>query len=117
MNVASFDKAYDFGGIDELHTYACRIARKLLLMSACEEGHPVLAIEEDLIEMAKAKLQEFLLGAFPDDPTIVSLSAIVAVKRVAASKIIASDIETAVKRSLLVQLNEMSMEDLMKPVH
>jgi hypothetical protein len=117
MNVASYDKAYDLGGVEELHTYACRIARKLLLQSSCEEGHPVLAIEEDLIEMAKARLQEFLLGAFPDDPAIVRSSAIVAVKRVAASKIRNSDVDTEVKRSLLQQLQEMSMEDLVPRVH
>jgi hypothetical protein len=116
MNVAT-DYAYDFGGIDVLHTYACRVARRLLLRSSCEEDHPVLAIEEDLIEMAKARLQEFLLASFPDDPTIVRLSAIIAVKRVAASRIRAADIDQIVKRDLLGQLSEMSMEDLIPQVH
>ena len=117
MNVASFDRAEDFGSIEELQTYACRVARKLLLLCSCEEGHVVLVIEEDLIEMAKARLQEFLLSAFPEDQSIVRLSAIVAVKRVAASKIIAADIDTSVKKSLLAQLQEMPMEDLVPQVH
>ncbi len=117
MNVASFDKAYDFGSIDELRTYARRVARWLILRGSCGEGHPILTIEEDLIEMAKARLQEFLLGAFPDDSSVVRQTAIVAVKRVAASKIIASDQDTEIKKNLLTQLNEMSMEDLIPQVH
>src|SRR5512135_79879 len=116
MNVAS-DFAYDFGGIDVLHTYACRVARRLLLKSSCEEDHPVLAIEEDLIEMAKARLQEFLLASFPDEPSIIRLSAIIAVKRVAASKIQAAEVDQEVKKELLGQLDEMPMEDLIPRVH
>jgi hypothetical protein len=116
MNVAS-DYAYDFGGIDVLHTYACRVARRLLLKSSCDEDHPVLAIEEHLIEMAKSRLQEFLLASFPEDPSIMRLSAIVAVKRVAASKIQAADIDLAVKKELLGQLDEMPMDDLIPQVH
>jgi hypothetical protein len=118
MNVA-FDSAYDFGDIEVLHVYACRVARKLLLgQRGLEAGHPVLTIEEDLIEMAKARLQEFLLGSFREDPAIVRLSAIVAVKRVAASKIIAaSDIDNVAKQDLLRQLSFMPMEDLIPQVH
>jgi hypothetical protein len=117
MNVASFDKAYDLGSVEELHTYARRIARWLLLKCSCEEGHPILAIEEDLIEMSKARLQEFLLGAFPEDPSIVRQTAIVAVKRVAASRIYAAEVDTEVKQNLLTQLQEMSMDDLIPQVH
>jgi hypothetical protein len=111
------DFAYDLGGIDVLRTYAYRVARRLLLKSSCEEDHPILAIEENLIEMAKARLQEFLLGSFPEDPKVVRLSAIIAVKRVAASKIRAADIDQEIKKELLGQLDDIPMGDLIPSVH
>jgi hypothetical protein len=112
MNLAT-DIVSDISKIGTLSTYACRIARRLLLKSKCEEGHPVLAIEDDLIEMAKARFQEFLLMTFPrDDLSLTRLSAIVAVKRVAASKIRTADIDVETKRKLLDELNDMPMDDL-----
>lgn len=116
MNVAT-DSAFDLGGVDVLHTYACRVARRLLLKLSCDEEHPVLQIEENLIEMAKSRLQEFLLSAFPEDKSIVRLSAIIAVKRVAASKIIAADVDKSVKQGLLNQLYAIPMDDLVPSIH
>jgi len=111
MNLAT-DIVSDISEIETLSTYACRVARRLLLKCNCEEGHPVLAIEDDLIEMAKARFQEFLLISFPDDLNTTRLSAIVAVKRVAASRIRAADLESDVENRLLNQLNDMPMDDL-----
>lgn len=116
MNVAT-DSAYDFGGIDELHTYAHRVARRLLLKLSCHEGHQILLIEEDLIEMAKSRLQAFLLSSFPEDKGTMLLSVIIAVKRVAASRIINADVEKPVKQELLDQLYSLPMEDLIPSVH
>jgi len=120
MTVA-IDSAYEFGGIPVLRTYACRIARQLLLhaklKNATVESDPILAIEADLVEMAKARLQEFLLASFPDNQNIVRLIAIVAVKKVAASRITSEDIDSDAKKFLLSQLGDMSMEDLIPQVH
>ena len=118
MNV-TFDSTHDLGDVEVLHVYACRVARKMLLgQRGLEEGHPVLVIEEALIEMARSRLQEFLLGAFKEDMTIIRLSTIAAIKRVIASKIItAYDVDMTSKRELLDKLSDMSMEDLIPQVH
>lgn len=120
MNVVT-DSAYEFGAIPVLRTYAYRIARQLLLhaklKNATAESDPILAIEADLVEMAKARLQEFLLASFPENKNVVRLIAIVAVKKVAASRIASEDIDSDAKEFLLAQLGEMSMEDLIPQVH
>ena len=108
----------ELGELDLLQTYASRVARRMLLMRFCGEGHPVLAIEEDLIQMAKSRLQEFLLASFDSDrldlvrPLLSSV-----VRKVAYSRIMASDADHEVKESLLEELQDMPMEDLLPPVH
>ncbi len=68
--------------------------------------------------MAKARLQEFLLSSFPEDRGIIRLAAIVAVKKVAAYKIVSDhDIDTDVKRGILKELGEMPMDDIIPQVH
>ena len=117
MNLAT-DNVSDISEIETLSTYACRIARRLLLRCNCEEGHPVLLIEDDLIEMARARFQEFLLMHFPpDDLNLTRLSAIVAVKRVAASKIRAADLDKSTEDHLLEQLSNMPLDDLIPRIH
>ena len=88
-----------------------------LPVAECEGLWRRLAIEKDLVEMAKARLQEFLLASFPEDRNIIRLFAIVSVKRVAASKISAEEIDFDIKKLLLHQLSEMQMDDLIPRVH
>lgn len=119
MNLVS-DSVSDFGGVPVLRTYACRVARQLLLRAKLQNvaESQVLSTEDDLVEMAKARLQEFLLASFPDDRGTIRLAAIVAVKKVAASKIICDhDIDTDVKQGILKELSELPMDDLIPQVH
>ena len=47
--------------------YATRLARLYFLQHACSDNHPVLVAEQQLIEMARSKLQESLLASFSVD--------------------------------------------------
>ncbi len=44
--------------------FAIRLARRALLRRFCSADHPVLTIEEDLVEMARSKLQEHILSHY-----------------------------------------------------
>jgi hypothetical protein len=113
MNVVD-DSAYDLGHVPVLKSYADRVARWILLRHWCKsEDDLILAIERDLIEMAKSRLQEFLLSSFRDNADGALPIIIVAVKRVAAQRIRTSEIDQEVKFSLLRELDNMPMEDLL----
>jgi hypothetical protein len=47
--------------------YATRLARLYYLQHACSDDHPVLVAEQQLIEIARSKLQEVLLASFSVD--------------------------------------------------
>jgi hypothetical protein len=49
-----------------IEVYAIRLSRLYHLKQLCNDGHPVLTTEMHLIEMAKAKLQEYILIHFND---------------------------------------------------
>jgi hypothetical protein len=98
-----------------IHTYACRIARRLLLRLSCEIGHPVLSIEEDLVEMAQSRLQEYLITS--NDPKIAKMSALILIKRIAASKILNADVDIEIKENLLEQINCLSIDDIIPQLH
>ncbi len=48
---------------DHIRVYSGRVARLLFLKKYCEEGHPVLETELNLVEMARSKLQECLMSS------------------------------------------------------
>lgn len=50
-----------------LKKYATRLARLCLIRCQCDEGHPVLATELHLVDMARSKLREELLSRSPMD--------------------------------------------------
>ncbi len=52
---------------NSVKTYATRLARLYFLQHACSDDHPVLIAEQQLIEMARSKLQESLLVSFSVD--------------------------------------------------
>lgn len=43
---------------ESMRTYASRLARLCFLKQKCEQDHPVLLTEQELVEMAKSRLQE-----------------------------------------------------------
>jgi hypothetical protein len=47
---------------DVFKVYASRFARKLYLQRKCEPSHPVLEIENYLVEMALSRLNEIMLA-------------------------------------------------------
>ena len=118
VNVAPHTPADYLGSLEVLRTYAMRVARRMLLRRCCEEGHPVLAIEEDLVQMARSRLQEFLLASYsPDDLAGVRPAVHQAVQRAASAWIVAADGDQDVKSSLLEQLDGLSEDDLVPSVH
>ena len=56
----------DAPGLQAVRVFTSRLARRAVLRRSCPSGHPVLAIEDDLIEMARSKLQEHMLSSYPE---------------------------------------------------
>ncbi len=105
-------------GVEVVRVYACRIARRMLLSRNCESDHPVLLIEQNLIQMAQSKLQEFLLASFPDgEQDRVKKRVSDSIRRIAANKIRSSEEDQEVKEGLIQELYSMSPNDLLPPVH
>ena len=64
MNVEMENSGDRRPGIIEI--YATRLSRLYYLKQLCYDEHPVLTTEIHLVEMAKAKLQEYILIYYPD---------------------------------------------------
>jgi hypothetical protein len=58
-------------GEDAARILAHRLTRRAVLKRFCQEGHPVLAIEEDLIEMARSKLHEAVLSVLTSESPVL----------------------------------------------
>ena len=106
------DSTLDFSDIEPVNIYAYRVVRRFLLKYSCEEGHPVLVLENSLVERAKLKLQEFLLIAFPNSLIELKSNIITAIKQIISSKIIVARVDSKTKRNLLNKVNKMSMDDI-----
>jgi hypothetical protein len=92
--------------------YGARMARMAILRRYCEENHPVVQIERDLIEMARAKLQE-LMSVSSSDRT----ETIREIRRAAIAKILASEEDDKIKASALLEINGMAEEIILPLLH
>ncbi len=116
--VTTNDPLRGIRGTEVVRVYACRIARRMLLSRNCEADHPVLLIEQDLIQMAQSKLQEFLLASFVDgDQEKVKTRVSDSIRKIAAAKIRSSEEDQDVKDALVHELYLMDSNDLLPPIH
>jgi len=114
-------KAQDFPAIrtsDVFRTFANRFARLMFLHHMCESDHPVLVVERELVEMARSKLQEYVLVRVPNERLRVLRPVLEAwVRAVAQEKILSSDEEDGVKESVMTRIQNESLADLLPQVH
>ena len=110
------DPISELSELGVLRVYANRMARRMLLTRFCGDGHPVLEIEENLVQMARSRLQESLLIHFGDLERI-KLKVFFMVRKIARERIRTSDVDLDVKNSLLEELEAMSVEELFPLVH
>lgn len=92
--------------------YAARLARRAILRRYCFGDHPVLMIEEDLVDMARARLQDHVLETGADRTASAQ-----AVRDAAAARVLASDEEDRVKVTALTEVVSMSAEEILPAVH
>lgn len=104
------------GGLLAVRTLASRLARRAHLRRFCSDGHPVLAIEESLIEMAVSKLHEFILSSYERDD-IPSLRRYVeaAVRVYAAEKAVSYDEDESVRQAIVEEACSFSLDRMLAP--
>jgi len=90
--------------------YAARLARRAILRRYCQEDHPVLMIEEDLVEMARARLLEHVLPEARDSRAAAVIGA-------ASARVRSSEEEDHVKEAALADLSAMSFEQVLPLLH
>lgn len=114
-------RPHDFPSIrtsDVFRTFANRLARLALLRTKCEDDHPVLAVERDLVEMARSKLQEHVMVRVTGDsrrlfrPLLESW-----VRSAAMERALAFDEEDSVKEAVLTSLRSEESCDVIPEVH
>lgn len=113
MMQATTDGARGPDGLeDAIRTFASRLARRLLLERLCGDGHPVLANENDLVEMASSRLQELML-CHPERARSATRAKVeAAVRRTAAERIARSDEDEDVKQEMLDRLRRVDLAHL-----
>lgn len=116
MNVVT-DYQADLWSSKLLLIYATRVARRLLLARSCEADHPVLEVEENLIQMARSRLQEFLMVTFPGQFEKVRPTVITMIRRMAINKIMDSEEREETKKALVEAVWTMPTEDIIPTIH
>jgi hypothetical protein len=104
--------------LDALQTYASRLVRFWMLQKFCHDNHPVLKIEEKLVNSAKVSLQSQLGSHFTHIEIIkIKFTLIRVIKTIAANKIASLDEDDLLKSDLLRTLNASSFDDLIPSIH
>jgi hypothetical protein len=85
-----------------------RIARKVILKRYCPEGHPVIEVENQLVEMAAAKLIE-IVGS--KDPNLEE--AALMIRNSAAIKVRNSDEEDQTKMLAIMDIMKMKTNEIL----
>lgn len=105
-------------GLTAVRTFAHRLTRRALLRRFCQSDHPVLAIEEDLVEMAKSKLHESILASFtPEDIPKLRPALEMAVKASAMEKVAGYDEDQNVKDEIVLEVCSVPLDDILTPAH
>lgn len=106
----------DFRGVDAVKTFALRVARLLLLRRHCGADHPVLSTEEDLVQMARSRLQEYVLAHVPEvDEARASVDR--AVRELATRKVLLDEEDVDRLDGLLEDLRAFPLDDIFPRVH
>lgn len=92
----------------ELSLFTTRFVRRLLFKRLCKSGHPVLKVEDQLIESAALEVQK--LG-IPRDELLE------AVRKSIVGRILMLQEEEDVKSELLTEVNSSSFDELFSKVH
>ncbi len=104
--------------LDALQTYASRLVRFWMLQKFCHDSHPVLKIEERLVNSAKNSLRSQLESHFtPIEITKIKFTLIRVIKTIASNKIASLDEDDSLKSDLLCTLNASAFDDLIPLIH
>lgn len=106
----------DFKTVEAVRTFALRVARLMIIRQHCQGDHPILSIEEDLVQMARSRLQEYILVSIPRDAE-TRLAVSQAVLEV-VSRRIQMDEEDPVRLSRIFEdLQSFPLDDIFPRVH
>jgi hypothetical protein len=73
---------------ESIRIYASRLARLCFLRHRCDDDHPVLLTEQELVEMARSRLQEQAVMRFGQDLEAKSYLLAATIRRLAAKWIV-----------------------------
>ena len=93
-----------------IQIYACRLARQLYLQKKCGSGHPVSETEGQLVEMALSQLTEFLLKS-KIERTIIAEA--IRIRAEISLRELVSDETEDLRKSILINLSEMTTEEIL----
>lgn len=103
---------------DALRVFAQRLARLMYLRRVCEPDHPVLSVENELIEMAKSKLQEYIFVNVPANQTKMYGILIQSwIKSIALERAVSSDEDDSVKERVMEAIMAEDLSKLVPFVH
>ncbi len=115
------NKSQEFPSIknsNPLKTFSHRLARLMLLRIRCEADHPVLIVEMELIEMAKSKLQEFIMTQVSKDSIRLLKPILETWIRVAAQeRALSFDEDDYIKEQVLSAILSENVSDVIPTVH
>ena len=101
---------------DQIRVFATRIARQHFLRKFCDNDHPVLSIEYDLISMARSKLQEYILLNIPISHELKNILD-KCVKDLAFEKTMALELEDDDKIEIIRSIMEENFDDLIPTIN
>lgn len=111
-------RALAFGKLDQaIRTFGKRFARRMILRRSFGESHPVLSIEDDLVEMARSQLQEVILATVPGAEDGLRDELVISLRRAAADRISDSTEEEDTKAQMLLDVAREDFDDLFHTMH
>ncbi len=103
---------------DIFRTFANRFARYKYLKHLCEDDHPVLIVESELVEIAKSKLQELVFTKISNDQRKVFKLLLESwIRAVAQERILGYDESDDVKEAVMISIQNESLASLFPQVH
>lgn len=89
----------------------------MILKKSFTESHPVLMIEDNLVEMAKSQLQESILAAMPCAKESDQKDLVISIRRAVADRISDSEEDDEIKAGMLLDVAREEFDDLFHPLH
>ena len=108
----------NFGRLDQaVRTFGNRYARRMILRRSFGDSHPVLQVENNLVEMARSQLQEVILATLPNIPETTRGELVRSLRRAASERILASEEDEEVKEDMLTDVENEDFADLFHSLH